>query len=132
MLADILPYVMSYVKESALGHHYRAVADSSPLPVLLYSVPANTNIDLSPVLVADLASHPNIIGLKDSGGDVSGSFFTYSLCLPAHSSALLNIIPISTSTSTFHCFHSFSKLSPFVCIYVPISLFTDHQNLENC
>ena len=51
--------------------HFQAVADQSPLPVILYSVPANTDIDLGPDLVKDLARHPNIIGMKDSGGDVS-------------------------------------------------------------
>ena len=46
------------------------VANDSPIPVLLYSVPANTGIDLDPALIIKLADHPNIIGLKDSGGDV--------------------------------------------------------------
>lgn len=38
---------------------------------MVYSVPANTSLDLSAALVTSLAEHPNIIGLKDSGGDVS-------------------------------------------------------------
>ena len=46
------------------------VADASPAPVILYSVPANTGIDLAPDVIIKLAQHPNIIGLKDSGGDV--------------------------------------------------------------
>ena len=46
------------------------VADASPIPVILYSVPANTGIDLPAECVVKLSSHPNIIGLKDSGGDV--------------------------------------------------------------
>ena len=46
------------------------VADASPLPVILYSVPANTGVDLSADVILRLASHENIIGLKDSGGDV--------------------------------------------------------------
>lgn len=60
-----------YLQETELGKFYETVADQSPLPVILYSVPANTSIDLSPDLVKNLAAHPNIIGLKDSGGDVS-------------------------------------------------------------
>ena len=47
------------------------MADASTIPVVLYSVPSNTGIDLDKNLVAKLAQHPNIIGLKDSGGDVS-------------------------------------------------------------
>jgi 4-hydroxy-2-oxoglutarate aldolase len=49
---------------------YRTVADNSPLPVLLYTVPGFTGYDLPAELVAELADHPNIIGIKESGGDV--------------------------------------------------------------
>ena len=51
------------------------VADSSPIPVILYSVPANTGIDLPAECVIKLSSHPNIIGLKDSGGDVCKTLY---------------------------------------------------------
>jgi len=50
---------------------FHQVADSSPIPVILYSVPANTGIDLPADCIIKLSSHPNIIALKDSGGDVS-------------------------------------------------------------
>lgn len=46
------------------------VADSSPVPVILYSVPANTGLELPLDAAVELAQHPNIVGLKDSGGDV--------------------------------------------------------------
>lgn len=49
------------------------VADLSPIPVVLYSVPANTGLDLPVDAVVTLSQHPNIIGIKDSGGDVSSS-----------------------------------------------------------
>ncbi len=48
--------------------YYRAVADHSPLPVVLYSVPALTLYDLPVDVVVELAYHPNIIGIKDSSG----------------------------------------------------------------
>ena len=48
---------------------YRAVADHSPIPVLVYSVPVFTGYDIPPELVIELANHPNIIGIKESGGD---------------------------------------------------------------
>ena len=47
------------------------VANSSPIPVILYSVPANTGIDMPAEVAINLSTHPNIIGMKDSGGDVS-------------------------------------------------------------
>jgi 4-hydroxy-2-oxoglutarate aldolase len=49
---------------------YRFVADRSPLPVLLYNVPGFTAYDLPVELVIELAGHPNIIGVKESSGDV--------------------------------------------------------------
>jgi 4-hydroxy-2-oxoglutarate aldolase len=48
--------------------YYQAVADRAPLPVLLYSVPVYTAFELAVEIVAELASHPNIIGMKDSSG----------------------------------------------------------------
>lgn len=50
--------------------YYRALADRSPLPVVLYNIPKFTHYDLSVELTAELAQHPNIIGLKDSTGSV--------------------------------------------------------------
>jgi dihydrodipicolinate synthase/N-acetylneuraminate lyase len=47
---------------------YRGVADRSPLPVLLYSVPSVTAFELPEDLVLGLADHDNIVGMKDSGG----------------------------------------------------------------
>ena len=55
----------------ALEAHYRAVADASPVPVILYTVPALTMLDLPLDTIVNLASHPNIIGIKESGGDIT-------------------------------------------------------------
>ena len=49
---------------------YRMVADRSPLPVLLYNVPGLTGYNIPVEVVAELAEHPNIIGMKESSGDV--------------------------------------------------------------
>jgi 4-hydroxy-2-oxoglutarate aldolase len=49
---------------------YRTVADRAPVPILIYSVPVFTAYDMAPELVIELAEHPNIIGIKESGGDV--------------------------------------------------------------
>jgi dihydrodipicolinate synthase/N-acetylneuraminate lyase len=58
---------------SALADYYRDVADAAPIPVYLYSVPTFTDVRLYPETAADLATHPNVAGMKDSAGDV-GSF----------------------------------------------------------
>jgi 4-hydroxy-2-oxoglutarate aldolase len=51
--------------------HYTAVADATPVPVLLYNVPAVTGVNLTPDAVGRLAAHPNIIGVKETGSDTA-------------------------------------------------------------
>jgi len=51
--------------------HYTAVAEASPVPVLLYNFTAVTGVNISADAVARLAEHPNIVGIKESGGDVA-------------------------------------------------------------
>lgn len=63
-------YYRKLMTPEALIVHFRAVADASPIPVILYNMPANTGIDLEADTIAALAKHPNIIGLKDSGGNI--------------------------------------------------------------
>jgi len=57
--------------EAELYAHYVAIAEATSLPVLLYNNPGRTGVKLSVGLVARLAEHPNIVGIKDSGGDLS-------------------------------------------------------------
>ncbi len=56
--------------QQTLAAYYREVAEASPLPVYLYSVPVFTGVHLHPDTVADLAAEPNIAGIKDSSGDL--------------------------------------------------------------
>jgi 4-hydroxy-2-oxoglutarate aldolase len=55
----------------ALLRHYRAVADESPVPVLLYNFTAAFGVNLPTATIAQLAGHPNIIGMKESSGDLT-------------------------------------------------------------
>jgi 4-hydroxy-2-oxoglutarate aldolase len=66
-------YYKTAYKSEALLAHFRRVADESPIPVMLYSIPQFTGITLTPADVAALAEHPNIIGIKDSSGNVMGT-----------------------------------------------------------
>jgi 4-hydroxy-2-oxoglutarate aldolase len=63
-------YYKPAYKPEVLIAHYRRIADASPIPVLLYSVPQFTGIALEAPEVAALAEHPNIIGIKESSGNV--------------------------------------------------------------
>ena len=65
-------YYKPAYKPEVLVAHYRRVADESPIPVMLYSIPQFTGIALAAGEVAKLAEHPNIIGIKDSSGNVQG------------------------------------------------------------
>jgi 4-hydroxy-2-oxoglutarate aldolase len=64
-------FYKSQMTHDAFVRHYLAVADRSPVPILLYNFTALTGVNLLPVTVASLATHPNIIGMKESGGDVA-------------------------------------------------------------
>ena len=64
-------YFKSKMTREALKAHYLAVADASRYPVLVYNMPQNTGISLEPRLVIDLASHPNVAGLKESSGSLA-------------------------------------------------------------
>ena len=63
-------YYKPVYKPEVYFQHYRRVADSSPIPVLLYSVPQFTGVALEPPEIAVLSEHPNIIGIKESSGNV--------------------------------------------------------------
>lgn len=63
-------YYRAQMTQGALLDYYRAVADASSVPVLLYNIPQLTSITLAPETVARLAEHENIIGIKDSSGDM--------------------------------------------------------------
>jgi 4-hydroxy-2-oxoglutarate aldolase len=64
-------FYKSQMNTDVFVRHYTAVADASPIPVLLYNFTAVTGVNLPPAAVVKLASHPNIIGVKESSGDVA-------------------------------------------------------------
>ena len=107
-------YYKSQMNSAALINHYRVIADASPIPTILYNMPGATGIDIDAATVIALAQHPNIIGIKDSSGNVakygdivravrpdfsviagSGSYFYPALCVGAKGAvaALANVAP---------------------------------------
>jgi 4-hydroxy-2-oxoglutarate aldolase len=104
-------YYKGEMTDPVLARFYTDVADKSPLPVILYNMPRNAGINISAKLAVDLAKHPNIIGIKDSGGNIvqiadmirkapagfagSASFLFTSLALGATGGtlALANVFP---------------------------------------
>ncbi|MFO7986988.1 MAG: dihydrodipicolinate synthase family protein [Desulfatiglandaceae bacterium] len=63
-------YYRGRMTHEALVHHYTIIADHSPVPVILYNVPASTGVDLRAETIIALSRHPNIMGLKESSGNV--------------------------------------------------------------
>ncbi|HEX6989687.1 MAG TPA: dihydrodipicolinate synthase family protein, partial [Bacillota bacterium] len=59
------------LRDAAMYDHFVAVADAVDVPVVLYHNPRLTAVDLSVTLVSELAAHPNIVGIKDSSGDLA-------------------------------------------------------------
>jgi 4-hydroxy-2-oxoglutarate aldolase len=55
---------------AALSTHYVRIADESPIPVVLYNIPKYMHFALPPAVVAELAAHGNVVGIKDSSGDL--------------------------------------------------------------
>ncbi|MTD40414.1 4-hydroxy-tetrahydrodipicolinate synthase [Erwinia sp. CPCC 100877] len=66
----ISPYFIP-LTEQELFEHYQTVASQAEIPIILYNIPKNTGNPLSSQLVARLAKLPNIIGIKDSSGDIA-------------------------------------------------------------
>lgn len=67
------------ITQQSLIDHYRAVADASSVPLILYSMPALTGVKIEPQTAARLSEHENIIGIKDSSADVDGLQSTIKL-----------------------------------------------------
>lgn len=63
-------YYKSDLTDAVLQKHFECVADKSQIPVMLYNIPRNSGINLSSSLVIKLSAHPNIKGVKDSGGSI--------------------------------------------------------------
>jgi 4-hydroxy-2-oxoglutarate aldolase len=63
-------YYKPLLKSEVILEHYRRIADASPIPILIYSIPQFTGVTVEPETVARLAEHENIIGIKDSSAIV--------------------------------------------------------------
>ncbi len=63
-------YYKGQMNRKALVQFYHEVADSSPVPVIIYNMPANSGLDMDADTILESSAHDNIIGIKDSGGNL--------------------------------------------------------------
>lgn len=68
-ISVITPFLIK-IDDDELIYHYETIANESPLPVILYAIPKNTGIHISEAVYEKLLTHSNIVGIKDSGGDI--------------------------------------------------------------
>ncbi|KAA6438642.1 4-hydroxy-tetrahydrodipicolinate synthase [Dyadobacter flavalbus] len=71
-ILSVCPYYNKPTQEGITAH-FTAIADASPVPVILYNVPGRTVVNMKPDTIVKLAAHPNIIGIKDAGGSIEQS-----------------------------------------------------------
>ena len=72
--ADALLIVTPYYNkctDTGLINHYEYIADRSDIPIILYSVPGRTGVNISPYVVSELYTHPMIKGIKEASGNIS-------------------------------------------------------------
>jgi 4-hydroxy-2-oxoglutarate aldolase len=82
----------SRISEPALAAHYRAVADESPVPILLYNFPAMFGVSLTPEFIRGVIEHPNIVGIKETSTD-SAQFVELSALAPGRFTVLAGSAP---------------------------------------
>jgi len=69
-LLSVTPYYNKPTQEG-LFQHYRAIADSTPLPIIVYNVPGRTGCNIEPATVVRLSSLPNVVGIKEASGNMT-------------------------------------------------------------
>ena len=65
------PLTYNKTSDAGLAAHFTAIAEASPIPLILYNVPSRTGMSIPIHVLVNLAEHPNIIGLKEASGDMA-------------------------------------------------------------
>jgi len=104
--ADGLLVVTPYYNkppQAGIEAHFRAMADATRVPVMLYDIPGRTGIAIEPDTIVKLASHPNIVALKDAKGDVASTSWVIKRCgIPVYSGDdILNLPLLSVGAVGF-------------------------------
>ncbi len=114
--ADGLLVVTPYYNkppQAGIAAHFKAVADATDLPVMLYDIPGRTGMAIDPDTIVKLSEHPNIVALKDAKGDVASTSWVIKRCgIPVYSGDdILNLPLLSVGAVGFVsvCGHTVGK-----------------------
>lgn len=111
-------YYRAQMTSRALCDHYVAVADDSPVPLLLYNMPESTGIHLPSEAAEELSAHPNIAGLKDSSGDLR-SLHLFLGCTPPDFRVLTGstlILGASAGAGAVGAILAMGNVAPELCV----------------
>jgi len=114
--ADGLLVVTPYYNkppQAGIEAHFRAVADATDLPMMMYDIPGRTGVPIEPDTIVRLAEHPRIVALKDAKGDVASTSWVIKRCgIPVYSGDdILNLPLLSVGAVGFVsvCGHTVGK-----------------------
>ncbi|MEY4444436.1 MAG: hypothetical protein RL301_515 [Actinomycetota bacterium] len=114
--ADGLLVVTPYYNkppQAGIAAHFKAVADATDLPVMMYDIPGRTGMAIEPDTIVKLSEHPNIVALKDAKGDVASTSWVIKRCgIPVYSGDdILNLPLLSVGAVGFVsvCGHTVGK-----------------------
>ncbi len=104
--ADGLLVVTPYYNkppQAGIEAHFKAIAEATDLPVMLYDIPGRTGMAIEPDTIVKLAAHPNIVALKDAKGDVASTSWVIKRCgIPVYSGDdILNLPLLSVGAVGF-------------------------------
>ena len=114
--ADGLLVVTPYYNkppQAGIEAHFRAIADATDLPVMMYDIPGRTGMQIEPDTIVKLSEHPRIVALKDAKGDVASTSWVIKRCgIPVYSGDdILNLALLSVGAVGFVsvCGHTVGK-----------------------
>jgi 4-hydroxy-2-oxoglutarate aldolase len=114
-------YYKKILHDEQLAAHFRRVADNAPIPILIYLIPQFAGVYLMPETIAELAEHPNIIGLKESSGDLDALKDVFRMLKASEFSVLVGspmIMREAMEAGATGAVLAVAALAPRVCVEI--------------
>ncbi|HSV88935.1 MAG TPA: dihydrodipicolinate synthase family protein, partial [Bacteroidales bacterium] len=124
-------FYKAQMDQETLKAHFFAVADASTIPIIIYNMPQNTGLDMSAEVIMAISGHPNVVGLKDSGGDLEKMRRIIANCKPdfqvlaGSAGFLLPALQIGAIGGIL----ALANIAPAVCLKI-VELFLENKQNE--